>query len=50
MSIATSLFKAIDVIFDFPQNKSRKKAYKGVDFIVEKDIPYFDNDACRLDT
>ena len=50
MSIATSLFKAIDVIFDFPQNKSRKKAYKGVDFVVEKDIPYFDNDACRLDT
>ena len=50
MSIATSLFKAIDVIFDSPQNKSRKNVYKGVDFVVEKDIPYFDNDACRLDT
>lgn len=50
MSIAKTIFKGIDVIFDFPQNKSRKNAYKGVDFVVEKDVPYFDNDDCRLDT
>ena len=50
MSIATTIFKAIDVLFDHPQNKRRKNYYKDVDFIVEKDISYHDDEACRLDT
>lgn len=50
MSIARTLFRAIDVLFDHPQNKRRRKTYKDVDFIVEKDIPYGEAEACRLDT
>ena len=50
MSIATKLFKAIDVLFDHPQNKRRKRTYKDVSFVVEKDIPYAEDNACRLDT
>ena len=50
MSIATTLFKAVDVLFDHPQNKRRKRFYKGVDFVVEKDVQYFDDEVCKLDT
>ena len=50
MSIATTLFKAVDVLFDHPQNKRRKRFYKDVDFVVEKDVQYFDDEVCKLDT
>ena len=50
MSIATKLFKAIDVLFDHSQNKRMKNRYKDVKFVVEKDISYAEDEACRLDT
>ena len=50
MSIATKLFKAIDVLFDGTQNGRRKHCYKDVEFVAEKDVAYYDDKACRLDT
>ena len=50
MSIATTLFKAIDVLFDHLQNGRRRHVYKDVDFVTEKDVRYHNDDSCCLDT
>ena len=50
MSIAKRLFKTVDVVFDRPQNGRRKSFYKGVDFVVSKDIQFYDDPICKLDT
>ncbi len=50
MGLATTVFVAIDKLFDGQQNKRKCTAYKGVDFVVEKDIRYGKDGACLLDT
>ncbi len=50
MGLATTVFLAIDKLFDGQQNNRKCVAFKDVDFNVEKDIPFGDASACRLDT
>ncbi len=50
MTFAQFLFVAIDKLFDHGQNKIKMLKFKGVDFIIEKDVPYADGDSCKLDT
>lgn len=50
MGLATTVFVAIDKLFDGGQNKRKSTRFPDVNFIVEKDVPYAEADACRLDT
>ncbi len=52
MDLPTALFKAIDVLFDYDQNRKKCTKFKNVEFEIEKDVVYDNSDAktCLLDT
>lgn len=50
MTFVQFLFKAVDKMFDHAQNEKKMLKFKDVKFEIEKDIPYADDKACKLDT
>lgn len=50
MTFAQFLFVVVDKMFDRAQNEKKMLKFKDVDFQIEKDIPYAEDKACRLDT
>ncbi len=49
MSLATTLFIAIDKMFDKSQNEKKMLKFKDVDFEIELDIPYGETEKEKLD-
>ncbi len=50
MSFSKTLFVAVDKLFDGQQNGRKETKFDDVKFDIQLDVPYSENEACKLDT